>query len=106
MKQALRITTGILVFSTALPAVAALPPQHQRAREIAAIASDNAVHEALMNAPIVSITYRGVDRYDVKSANCLANVTIFDQPTEESRRPGWAGPRPFGVRVDKARCRR
>ena len=71
----------VTVAAISTPALAALPPYWQSAREISTIVNDPRVHDALKyEEPIVSITTGGDDVYEVKTARCTLLVTIVDVP--------------------------
>ena len=79
---------------------AALPPYWQRTREIERIVSDQQVQQALQASPIVSVTWTGNDRYEVRSESCVVTVTIIDVPQEKP----LAGPRNFDIEVGAPEC--
>ncbi|MCB1497086.1 MAG: hypothetical protein KDJ86_14960 [Bauldia sp.] len=81
-------------------ASAALPPYWQRTREIERIAGDSRVHDALNGSLIVSITWTGEDRYEVRGEDCVVTVTIVDIPGNE----GIAGPRNFDLEPGAPQC--
>ena len=83
------------------PALAALPPYWQSAREISTIVNDPRVHDALKyEEPILSITTSGDDVYELKTARCTLLVTIVDVPQAEP----MPGPRQFDIEVGAADC--
>jgi hypothetical protein len=85
----------------ATPALAALPPYWQSAREISTIVNDPRVHDALKyEEPILSITTGGDDVYEVKTARCTLLVTIVDVPQDKP----MMGPRQFDIEVGAADC--
>ena len=85
----------------ATPALAALPPYWQSAREISTIVNNPRVHDALKyEEPIVSITTGGDDVYEVKTARCTLLVTIVDVPQDKP----MMGPRQFDIEVGQADC--
>lgn len=90
-----------LALATATSALAALPPYHQRAREIAAILESAEVQEVLRDSPIDSISWIGVDRFTVKGGACSAEVKIVDT----GKRGDPSGPRKFRLDVKKPVCR-
>ncbi|NIJ39288.1 hypothetical protein FHR22_004035 [Sphingopyxis panaciterrae] len=89
-----------LVLATATAAVAALPPYHQRTREIAAIVESREVQEALRESPIESIVWTGQERVQVKGGFCSVEVQIVDT----GKRGDPPGPRKFKLKVRKAVC--
>jgi hypothetical protein len=93
-----------VLMSYAVPAVAALPPEAQRAVELERIVLDGDVRRALNSNPIDSVTATGVDLYEVVAGPCRVTVTIIDAPTQESREGGWVGPRLFALSVGKPSC--
>ena len=91
----------LTVAAISTPALAALPPYWQSAREISTIVNDPRVHDALKyEEPIVSITTGGDDVYEVKTARCTLLVTIVDVPQTEP----VMGPRNFDIEVGDADC--
>lgn len=92
---------GFILAVLTVPALAALPPYWQSAREISTIVNDPRVHDALKyEAPIVSITTSGNDVYELKTERCTLVVTIVDKPLAE----GMVGPRQFDLEVGAADC--
>jgi hypothetical protein len=85
-----------------LSATAALQPQYQRAEELGRIITDRAVHSALRDQPINSVTMTARDVFVVTSDDCTVVVTLFDLPLPVQDRPG---PRQFGLTVGDADCR-
>ena len=91
----------VALAAIATPALAALPPYWQSAREISTIVNDPRVHDALKyEEPIVSITTGGDDVYEVKTARCTLLVTIVDVPQDKP----MMGPRQFDIEVGQADC--
>jgi hypothetical protein len=101
-RQIVKACGAILtVAAISTPALAALPPYWQSAREISTIVNDPRVHDALKyEEPIVSITTGGDDVYEVKTARCTLLVTIVDVPQAEP----MMGPRNFDIEVGDADC--
>lgn len=83
----------------ALPAIAALPPHYQRARELAAVI--DAAAAILEFKPIESVTRIGDDLYRVETGDCTLDVRIEDTPTPA----GMVGPRQFKVVPGEPSCR-
>jgi hypothetical protein len=80
---------------------AALPPFWQSAKEIAAIVSDQRVHDALKyEEPILSVSVTAPDTYVVRTERCTLTVKIIDKPAK----PGVVGPRRFDLAVGEATC--
>jgi hypothetical protein len=91
----------VALTAIAAPALAALPPYWQSAREISTIVNDPRVHDALKyEEPIVSITTSGDDVYELRTERCTLLVTIVDAPQEAP----MAGPRQFDIEVGQADC--
>lgn len=84
----------------AIPAAAALPPQHQRAAELRAVL-DQAV-SAFGSAPIERIEYAGPDLYRVSAGRCRMEVRIVDLPTPRN----MVGGRRFEARPGRPVCGR
>jgi hypothetical protein len=102
--------SGALKLGFALAALApaavwaALPPQYQRAEEIARIIGDGRVEQALRSEPIESLRMIAIDRFEVKSETCKVTVDIVDLPPPTSE--GWPpGPRQFDLAVGEGVCR-
>jgi hypothetical protein len=99
----LACVVGVLVFggATLAPALAALPPYWQSAREISTIVNDPRVHDALKyEEPILSVTTTGDDVYELRTARCTLTVTIVDLPPKE----GMVGPQAFDIQLGEAEC--
>lgn len=92
-----------LVAITTLPALAALPPQYQRQRELQAILADNGVADAFGVEGISAIEYVEPDLYRVTGGACTLEVKIVDVPNTHGE--GWAGPREFALAVGEPICR-
>ena len=92
-----------LVAVTSLPALAALPPQYQRQRELQAILADNGVADAFGVEGISAVEYVEPDLYRVTGGACSLEVKIVDAPT--SHGDGWAGPREFALELGEPVCR-
>ena len=83
------------------PALAALSPYYQSAREIGTIVDDERVHDALKyEEPILSITTGGDDVYLLKTERCKLTVTVVDKPDAEP----MMGPRQFDLDIGEAEC--
>lgn len=98
MHGVLKFSGCVILAATALPAMAALPPYHQRTAEIRAILDHNDVQKKLNDQPIMSVTYVGNDRYEVRSERCRVPVRTVTRPRDTP------GPRLFGLSVGTARC--
>ncbi|HTU11680.1 MAG TPA: hypothetical protein VMG08_12380 [Allosphingosinicella sp.] len=86
----------------ALPAQAALPPWHQRAAELRAVADHGGLIEALGgNAMIERIEYVRPDLYRVSAGRCQVDARIHDLPVPR----GVVGGRRFEVRLGRRVCR-
>lgn len=95
---------GGLSFAAALAMVAgaaqaALPPQHQRAREFTAVIGE--ATRALGGQPIDAVERLTEFEYRVRAGPCLLEVRIaFPPPTNDP----VPGPRMFSVTPGKPRC--
>ncbi len=85
----LALFLGIASVASASVAHAALPPQFQRAKELAAVVE--AAAGVLGIRPIESVQRLDVDLYRVQTETCVLDVRIEDLPTQ----PGLVGPRKF-----------
>ncbi len=88
---------------TALPALAALPPQYQRQKELQAIIADAAVVDAFGFDGIGAVEFVAPDLYRVTGGNCTLEVKIIDVPNSHGE--GWAGPREFALEVGEPVCK-
>jgi hypothetical protein len=88
---------------TALPALAALPPQYQRQKELQAIIADAAVVDAFGFEGIGAVEFVEPDLYRVTGGNCTLEAKIVDVPNSHGE--GWAGPREFAVQVGAPVCK-
>jgi len=86
-----------------LPASAALPPYHQRIRELQAILGSGDVQAKLMEQEIDALEWVAHDLYRVTAGPCALEVRIVNDTSVE-REPGWAGPRQFLLEVGDAAC--
>ena len=91
-----------LILATALPALAALPPQYQRQRELLAIIENAAITDEFGIEGIESVESVGVDRYRVTGGRCALEVTIVDAPS--TRPAGFTGPREFILEIGETVC--
>lgn len=98
MKRVVKLTAGLLIAATALPAAAALPPYHQRTAEIRDILDNGDVQKKLNDQPITAITYVGNGNYEVRSDQCRVPVQTVTRPRTNP------GPRLFNLRVGTAHC--
>lgn len=90
-----------LVAATTAPALSALPPYWQSAREISTIVNDPRVHDALKyEEPILSIATEGDDVYILKTPRCTLTVTVIDIPQADP----MPGPRQFDIEPGQADC--
>lgn len=101
MRPLLLLALGGAVF-TAMPALAALAPQYQRAAEFRAVAADGHIANAFGGAPIERIEYVRTDLYRVSAGGCRLEVAIVDLPTP----PGVVGARRFAVKAGRKVCGR
>jgi hypothetical protein len=90
-----------VVLGLAVPASASLPPIYQRTAELRAVvdALDGSGWLDLIGE-VVAIEYVGVDRYEVRGAECWLIASIVSLPQEED----IAGPRQFLVEVGEPEC--
>jgi hypothetical protein len=86
----------------ALPAHAALPPNHQRIAELRAVLGLPAVQSAFGIDPIDRIDYAGNDLYRLSAGRCHLDVRIVSLPTPR----GMVGARRFEARAGQRVCRR
>lgn len=96
------IVIGLMAV-TALPALAALPPQYQRQKELQAIIADEAVVDAFGFEGIGAVEFVEPDLYRVTGGACTLDVKIVDVPNKHEA--GWAGPREFALEVGKPVCK-
>jgi hypothetical protein len=97
------LAIGSLISLTfALPALAALPPQWQRQKELLAIIEDSAVTDAFGFDGIEAIEWVEPDHYQVRGGACTLDITIEDLPDTQGE--GWAGPRQFRIVLGEPRC--
>lgn len=90
-----------LIFMTAPPAVAALPPHYQRQAELTAVL-DVATEVLGIGNLIHAVELSEPDVYSVHSGTCTLTVRILDTP--KTQEPGWAGPREFEAVADPFTC--
>jgi hypothetical protein len=83
------------------PALAALPPWHQRAAELRAVMNAPGLVDAFGNALIERVAYAGVDLYRVSAGRCHVDARIVDLPVPR----GVVGGRRFEVRLGRRVCR-
>lgn len=87
----------------ALPAVAALPPNHQRLAELRAVLAHPDVARAFgTNQPIDGIEHLRTDLYRVTAGRCHVDVAIVSLPTPRD----VVGPRRFEARPGEKVCGR
>lgn len=95
------MATGVaILFWTAAAATAALPPQHQRARELTAVIEAVAAASA---APIEAVDHVGGDLYRVRAGACTVDARIESDPAPAGS-PPIVGPRAFHVVLDAPKC--
>ena len=68
------------LLAAAVPALAALPPYWQRAREVQAIIESSEIARLLKENPVDGIEWREVDLYSVRAGTCRVDVRIVDLP--------------------------
>ncbi|HYI47927.1 MAG TPA: hypothetical protein VEX35_05620 [Allosphingosinicella sp.] len=100
MPNALSLAIPATLTLAALPAGAALPPQHQRIAELRAVLdrAANAFGGVLINR----IEHVRPDRYRVTAGRCYVEATIIGLPMPR----GMVGARRFEVRVGALVCGR
>ncbi|HYE29202.1 MAG TPA: hypothetical protein VD887_13630 [Allosphingosinicella sp.] len=101
----MRSSTCLIALSglalAALPAAAALPPNHQRLAELRAVLGHAGVVRAFgTNEPIDRVEYVRHDLYRVTSGRCHMDVAIVGLPTPAR----IAGPRRFEARPGRKVC--
>ena len=84
----------------ALPAEAALPPNHQRLAELRAVLAHPGLAAALADAPIDRVEHIGPDNYRVTADNSHVDVTIVELPMARD----IAGPRRFETQLAARVC--
>ena len=84
----------------AVPAAAALAPNHQRIAELRAVLGHAEVANAFGGAPIERIEYVREDLYRVSAGRCRLDVAIIGLPTPRD----VSGPRRFEVRPGRKLC--
>lgn len=96
-----KMIVGAAAMIFAVPALAALPPQYQRAAELKAIIDNDDIPAAFPGGtPIDRVEYVSNDLYRVTAGKCSLEVKIVDQPMPE----GLVGPRRFELSVGKVEC--
>lgn len=95
---------ALLLAVAPAPADAALPPQYQRQRELAAIVESPDVLAKLGGRPIQAVTLIAPDHYRVRSDRCELDIRIGDDPPTASE-PARPGPRRFRLVVGEPDCR-
>jgi hypothetical protein len=86
----------------ALPAAAALAPNHQRQAELRAVISHPGVTRAFGSDPIERVEYLRPDLYRVSAGRCRLDAAIVELPTPAD----VAGGRRFDVRPGALVCGR
>ena len=94
---------GLLSLAASLPALAALPPQYQRQRELLAVINNMEVVDAFGFDGIDAIELVEPDLYRVRGGKCVLDVTIEDLPNTHGE--GWVGPRKFATVVGEKTCK-
>lgn len=90
-----------LAFCVAAPALAALPPAHQRAAELKAILDHQGVVRAFPAGRLIErIEYIRPDLYRVTAGNCVLQVAIVGRPLPDGR----VGARRFDVVPGEVEC--
>lgn len=93
-----------MVLLMAAPAFAALPPVHERAREMTAILNSPDLNRALgANRPVDAIERVAPDLYRIRAGDCSLEARIADRPRDPSA-PLRMGPREFMVELGPLAC--
>ncbi|MEZ5666754.1 MAG: hypothetical protein R3F55_04835 [Alphaproteobacteria bacterium] len=100
MRNLTKAALPLALILCAQAAQAALPPEHQRARELDAIINSMDVLDQLQHQPIDSIEYVGTDLYRVAAGSCSVEVRIVDRPADEQ----IVGPRVFDIEIEEGVC--
>ncbi len=95
------IASGLTILAC-VPALAALPPQYQRQRELLAIITDDRVVDAFGFGGIEAVEFMEDDLYQVRGGDCVLEVRIENLPNTHGE--GWAGPREFTTVVGEPQC--
>lgn len=103
IRSAVRICALAAPLAAIASAQAALPPEHQRVRELKAILDSGAVLDALGYEEIDALIWVGPDHYRVASDSCAVEVYVVTDRSVEHE-PGWAGPRAFLIEVGATYC--
>ena len=93
--------TAVYLLLLSGPALAALPPKHQRTREFQAVVTR--AGEAL-SEPVKAVEHVERDRYRARSERCVVEIRIVDARPAVRAVP-WTGPRRFRVSVGEEVCR-
>ena len=102
--KSVKTIAGVAAILFAVPALAALPPQYQRAAEFKAIADSAEIPAAFPEGkPIDRVEFVSHDLYRVTAANCSLEVKIVDKPVSEDT-PPMVGPRRFELSIGKVEC--
>jgi len=88
------ISAAVGLFS--LQAMAALPPYWDRAREMKKILETESIKVAMNGRLVESVHYLSVDKYEVKSGECVVQVKLNALPQEPDF---YMGPRDFTVDI-------
>jgi 7,8-dihydro-6-hydroxymethylpterin-pyrophosphokinase len=92
------LAAGLIVTGFATSALAALPPQHQRAKELNAVIE--AAVRVLEHRPIESVTRIENDLYRVETETCMLDVDIV---APVNAKP-VLGPRQFTAQPRELEC--
>lgn len=100
-----KILFGLSCLLCLSPVLAALPPQFQRAAELQAILSSEAVELLGQQGQLVdAIEYISPDLYRVSGGNCVLFVRIVDVPPAETGEAPMVGPRQFTLDIQEPFC--
>ena len=104
MKRFKNVLAALLIVTTS-GALAALPPQFQRAAELAAMVQHQGLIELFtaQGQLIESVQYVDVDSFLVSGGTCTLAVTIVDVPADPDALP-MVGARQFTVELGELNC--
>lgn len=94
----MRLRMAAVAALCAGPALAALPPQYQRAAEFQAALQ--AALPKLGIRPVDAVEYAGADLYRVRAGSCVVEVRIVTRPDA----PAIPGPRQFTAVAGEPSC--
>ena len=102
--KSVKTIAGVAAILFTVPALAALPPQYQRAAELKAIIDNAEIPAAFPEGkPIDRVEFVSPDLYRVTAGNCSLEVKIADKPASADT-PPMVGPRQFELSIGKVEC--